>query len=1390
MKNFMKFIPVALGLLALASCSNDDFFGDSPEKVDIRANMGKGDMVVKVAETPLAGNAITRALRDFNYPTEENPNPDDPLYFFQNGDQIRVYDASVLSYDLYQYNPKLANNGNEWAFRLMSGTSNIGAPMFALYPRENIIRGFWENMDDYNHANEGSTGGTYPDYHSHGWVKVDIPCEFDYWADYPKTNKDPKYDETPVYQERVPLFGKVTSTEQGYVETTLEYLTAVLGWEATGVPEYAKWLRVRLYDPIKEEYLTIAGRFKTDLIRDNKPRIAYTTDEEGRIIVDEAKTARITYKDLLPESEYYAKDGDQYVDPCDQIIVNLDVVTGLRGEDAKHVKVFVPLVTTDEDNRKVKVIVETSMDKENWTTSWESESQVIKRGQQIRAGYETNVALKGHTICAINDILAIEAEKAEPDQTVTVNCENPIEITDECLKLLIPNKKGVNFKINMKNGVYSRQGERTLIVQYENPEDEVNVPSSVQIIAKRWINSDRRNRTFDLDARLPKSIFNLVNISLTDKEAAAANKNTLEPIKATMIDATAFILGDAENNSRLDGTSMLLSDNVTKLTVDKKSLISYGNTGNAAPYGLIIPNSTAPEGYQATNIEEIEIGGYFFGGIDAHAKTAKAINLIVGFPEEEGAAPSEEEAYAVAWGDIRVKGKIDVLKKGLIVSLGRDFFHDIDLPSGLEPIDPGQLNPGDGDGDDDEPTVIPFPTNLGGVAAAYEGVNVTGQSFILGPVFTKNKNITINNTGLDLADIVANGGKLSDVIYELYSDDIASWLVAILKTVVGYGPLYSENGSVSITAAKGSKLVINDMVNDEVAILLNDHAAETVKFTVYGKEDIDLYTTEDGTIRAYGDMWAEKDINFKGDIKASRSGDNKCKVIADHNFAMEGASFAQKVTVGRNATVSVDPQDGLCEAIDELTFVKKHDVNGLFLNEGFIRQIWVGDVATTLTHGDKAAYTAIAFVDNPDNLVADEQASIWNGQMLSKEMKEKYVPVGQGKVNLWTASELAAQADGYVTSNQLTLRSNIALGSKKGYQWPGIVTNEGYPFVFEGMNHTIKNMELNSPDNKTAGFIREAKNDVSISNLNFDNVTTNIARVPAGSVSYGTGAVIGRANKAARLERVTVKLGNGNFGSDGTNNLKSANIGGVIGAALGGAVLSGVQVDASKATLSGYHSIGGFIGKAKGNVVISKNGPTGKLNEMKPEVTGLKINVTYVTNAVDQTVNDLNQGKTGLYIGTVEFVPGKDAVEGTPAVVWTAEEIESLDDEAYVAAGSPQPGDVKTPATPGTAAVPASTVTISNAQDALTDYVINTEIDGCNLLNKVFYHLKRANEDYTYTYKYEKADQNMIGFCGKEVVNPLPIMINGESYQIKIAGNNGTTDLDKILYKLTRKKTE
>lgn len=185
MKSFIKFVPAALALVALASCSNDDLFGNG------NSQEVKGALTVNVA--PLNdGEAVTRAA---NIPALNND------IDWQNGDQINVYDEDLSRFDEYSY------QGNVFGLKDASQTaSNMRNTMtYALFPADRV---------DY-----------------HGWSPADGPKAVIRIPEKIVYNSASEYQASnnTAYVSNLPMFGTVTSGSTfGNVEVGLSWLTAVL----------------------------------------------------------------------------------------------------------------------------------------------------------------------------------------------------------------------------------------------------------------------------------------------------------------------------------------------------------------------------------------------------------------------------------------------------------------------------------------------------------------------------------------------------------------------------------------------------------------------------------------------------------------------------------------------------------------------------------------------------------------------------------------------------------------------------------------------------------------------------------------------------------------------------------------------------------------------------------------------------------------------------------------------------------------------------------------------------------------------------------------------------------------------------------------------------------
>jgi hypothetical protein len=404
-----------------------------------------------------------------------------------------------------------------------------------------------------------------------------------------------------------------------------------------------------------------------------------------------------------------------------------------------------------------------------------------------------------------------------------------------------------------------------------------------------------------------------------------------------------------------------------------------------------------------------------------------------------------------------------------------------------------------------------------------------------------------------------------------------------------------------------------------------------------------------------------------------------------------------------------------------MTFADGADY-ALKLTSGLVGTVDATAGEVKLTFASTPAMAAIQTVTTPNNLIPQNK-SIWNGVQLSAAT---YAFDG-GNNAVWTASQLAYLLK--TPQTDVTLRSDIDLNNE---EWKGITVGDETTITgcidktkseAYWQSKTISNVNLTNPSNqKVAGFIATAAGKVTMSGITFDGVKTTFDMV-SGDAMNGVGAVIGSTTKDVDMSRVSVKLAGTKFGSDGTDNLKSANIGGLVGKTTGSvADLKGVKVDATAAALSGWYSIGGFIGSNQNATNIKLAEADNKLKAATSEVKGLKINVTHVDKANE---NDLYQGMTGLLMGS------------------STGDITITDYK----------GDVK------------EALTITGADESVAFMIHN------------FYGINY----------FGRADQTLVGHNGKYVDNTNYYVINGVVYQIYQEGGTNYTAGNKHFYDLTKK---
>ena len=539
MKNFVKLIPVALGLLTLASCSNDDLFGDSAKS---QQQLNSGDLIVSTEALTEDGSAFTRSYLSQDLQTR----------MFVTSDELRVYDNDLHKYDIYAFNWK--DDANQTGvFRRKTTSSNITSAQWALYPKEDVISGTW----NYNEETNKSTTD----------VTMRIRPTMTYDATFEKNDT-----ETPLYKDVLPRWGQVTAVNDGaQLETSLSYMTGVLRVQLAGIPDYAQFLKIQMFaGGVEDSPIGMNGEFETT------------------IALDEVKQPNASLKGEVVVKEQ----GDDYIIvelPTPQDIAKVDPV------EAKKAVVYVPLVTT---TTQVNIVVSTNAkeladldeaedkvyDASYWKKQAEFKNKVITKGKLYGNSKEINLALDGTDPNAISDALElIEAE----DGKIILKATNGINICEEENTILIPDKGEAAITIDLTAGLDNDcTGESgTLYIKYANA--AAKHKGSVTLL----VPGTATTKDLNLDVDLDETPFGIAGI------------DGVKPFKKLDIDATDFVVGDGATTTNATYGLLALSDNVTTLTVAKSATLGkiVIDDATAKNVATVTVNGTVTNAIDATN---------------------------------------------------------------------------------------------------------------------------------------------------------------------------------------------------------------------------------------------------------------------------------------------------------------------------------------------------------------------------------------------------------------------------------------------------------------------------------------------------------------------------------------------------------------------------------------------------------------------------------------------------------------------------------------------------------------------------------------------------------------------------------------------------------------------
>ena len=213
MKKIFKLLPVALGLIALASCSSDDLFNEGGAVAQIET---QGD-AANVGVEDLYSTGITRSAHTASKALK-----------WVTGDQFRIYDAELSKFDTYEFSAETS------AFTRKYTTQRVAndAITYAVFPGENVS---WTNFDE-------ATGDVK--------VVMTIPTFITY-----NGNSEKNFDGTLAYVSNLPMTGAAQYDETyGAKVPQMKYMTAVLAVTLDNAQSKATWLKLSADKPLSGNF--------------------------------------------------------------------------------------------------------------------------------------------------------------------------------------------------------------------------------------------------------------------------------------------------------------------------------------------------------------------------------------------------------------------------------------------------------------------------------------------------------------------------------------------------------------------------------------------------------------------------------------------------------------------------------------------------------------------------------------------------------------------------------------------------------------------------------------------------------------------------------------------------------------------------------------------------------------------------------------------------------------------------------------------------------------------------------------------------------------------------------------------------------------------------------
>ena len=528
MKKFFKLIPAALAVVALASCSNDELFGEKAEVVQ----KVKDGLTVQVED--LDGASTRQANAAFN----------GHGVVWEEGDQINVYDNKLTMYDEYKFvkDEKKFKGVNE------EGATRISSTQYALFPADRVDYAGW--------ASEGTK------------AVMRIP-EVIFYDEESEFGSGKNY----AYVSNLPMWG-TASGSYPEAEVSLHYLTGVLRLNITNAfAKEANFIKIESQDD-----QPISGAFQAFL-------------SEGSTVKDEAyleqgsaalQTANAIYIDLRNAPSYitnlYIPIIARYYDYLKVGYTNIELdATALPENSEQIIEALDNLAWSENEADGWKTI-------RNWDAGI-----TFNRGKMRSLYEETQFDLSGVTTCEMLSETFAQYENYELGQEtpadvleLTIGGEDGLAVTrtsdnyKDDYTIYLPNMKPKKIIVNIPAGIKTDDNAPDLMIVDKDIKD----PFAGELVINVMGAGISEGTLNSITVNMPKADFRLAG-QIEEGKINPFNPETLRGgIQIKNVDDVFF--GDGETATEITADVTVNTAKTVNITDNAKliSALDVVNTKN------------------------------------------------------------------------------------------------------------------------------------------------------------------------------------------------------------------------------------------------------------------------------------------------------------------------------------------------------------------------------------------------------------------------------------------------------------------------------------------------------------------------------------------------------------------------------------------------------------------------------------------------------------------------------------------------------------------------------------------------------------------------------------------------------------------------------------------